>query len=50
MAKQVNAAHILVKTEQEALSISFDLKRGLGFEEDAKKFSLCPSKRNGGSL
>ena len=50
MAKQVHAAHILVKTEQEANSILFDLKRGASFEENAKKFSICPSKSKGGDL
>jgi peptidyl-prolyl cis-trans isomerase C len=50
MPKQVRASHILVKTEQEANSILFDLKRGHSFEEEAKKHSLCPSKNKGGDL
>ncbi|MBI4151276.1 peptidyl-prolyl cis-trans isomerase [Candidatus Woesearchaeota archaeon] len=50
MPKQVRASHILVKTEQEANSILFDLKRGASFEDEAKKHSLCPSKNKGGDL
>lgn len=50
MPKKVRASHILVKTEQEANSILFDLKRGASFEDAAKKFSLCPSKSKGGDL
>jgi len=50
MAKRVNASHILVKTEQEALEILFDLKRGKSFEEEAKEKSMCPSGKKGGSL
>ena len=50
MVKRVNASHILVKTEEEALSILFDLKRGKSFEELAKAKSVCPSSKNGGSL
>ena len=47
---KVHAAHILVKTEQEANSILFDLKRGASFEEMAKKHSICPSRSKGGDL
>jgi peptidyl-prolyl cis-trans isomerase C len=47
---KVHASHILVKTEQEANSILFDLKRGASFEEMAKKHSICPSKSKGGDL
>ena len=51
MPKKVNASHILVKTEQEALSLLFDIKRKvLSFEDAALKFSLCPSKKNNGNL
>jgi peptidyl-prolyl cis-trans isomerase C len=50
MPKQVHAKHILVKTEDEALSILFDLKRGASFEETAKKKTMCPSGKNGGDL
>ena len=50
MPKKVRAVHILVKTEQEANSILFDLKRGAAFEDEAKKHSLCPSRNKGGDL
>ena len=50
MANKVNASHILVKTEQEALAILTYLKQGKTFEEIAKEKSLCPSKKKGGSL
>jgi len=50
MPKQVHASHILVKTEQEANEILFDLKRGASFEDIAKNRSMCPSGKKGGDL
>lgn len=50
MTTQVHAKHILVKTEEEASSILFDLKRGASFEEIAQAKSICPSKKQGGDL
>ncbi len=50
MPNKVLASHILVKTETEALAILTYLKRGESFEELAKKMSLCPSGKKGGSL
>jgi parvulin-like peptidyl-prolyl isomerase len=50
MAKKVNASHILVKTEQEANVVLFDLKAGKSFEDIAKEKSLCPSGKKGGNL
>jgi len=50
MVAQIHAKHILVKTEEEANSIIFDLKRGASFEEIAQAKSLCPSRKNGGDL
>ncbi len=50
MAKKVNASHILVKTEQEANVILYDLNSGKTFEELAKAKSLCPSGKKGGNL
>ena len=50
MPKKVKASHILVKTEQEARALLFDIKRGTSFEDTALKHSLCPSKKNGGDL
>ena len=46
----VNASHILVQTEEEALRILDEIKGGLSFEDAAKKYSSCPSKEEGGSL
>lgn len=50
MARQVRARHILVKTEDEASVISYDLSHGKDFEEVAKEKSLCPSGKKGGDL
>ena len=47
----VNASHILVSTEEEALSILAKINAGeMTFEDAAKEYSSCPSKENGGSL
>jgi len=50
MPSQVHAKHILVKTEDEANSILFDLKHGKDFDEIAKEKSICPSGKKGGDL
>lgn len=50
MASQVNASHILVKTEAEAKEILEKIKKGESFEGLARQKSICPSGRNGGSL
>ena len=50
MAQKVHAFHILVKTEQEAFEILFDLERGASFADLASQHSLCPSKKRGGDL
>ncbi|HDI51475.1 hypothetical protein DRQ15_03700 [candidate division KSB1 bacterium] len=47
---KMRAAHILVKTEAEALHILQQLRQGADFEELAKKYSLDPSARKGGDL
>jgi len=47
----VNASHILVKTEKEALDLLHKIViQEISFEEGAKKCSLCPSKKQGGNL
>ena len=55
--KQVQAAHILVPTEQEALKIREEITSGSNgeitlekFTEAAKKYSKCPSGKSGGLL
>lgn len=50
MVKQVNAAHILVKTEKEAKDIKAKISGGEKFADMAKKFSSCPSGKKGGDL
>ncbi|MCL2317516.1 MAG: peptidylprolyl isomerase [Methanomassiliicoccaceae archaeon] len=49
MVKQVNAAHILVKTEKEAKEIKEQIMKGKKFA-DAAKVSSCPSGKSGGDL
>ena len=48
--KQVKASHILVATEEEALSIKEKLTNGGDFAELAKDLSICPSSAEGGDL
>ncbi|MBI5065635.1 peptidylprolyl isomerase [Candidatus Woesearchaeota archaeon] len=50
MPTKIHAKHILVKTEDEAGAILFDLRRGAVFEDVAKEKSICPSKNKGGDL
>ena len=44
------AAHILVSARYEAEDLLIKLKSGTDFSELAKKFSSCPSAKNGGDL
>ena len=47
----MKASHILVSSEPEAKRILDDIQAGkLSFEDAARSFSLCPSKRQGGDL
>jgi len=47
----VNASHILVKTEAEALDVLHKIiSKEITFEDAARKYSFCPSKKQGGSL
>jgi Parvulin-like peptidyl-prolyl isomerase len=50
MVKQVNAAHILVKSEKEAAEIKNKIAGGEKFADMAKKYSSCPSGKKGGDL
>jgi len=50
MPDKVHCAHILVKTEQEAKTVSERLKRGDKFANIAREVSLCPSGKRGGDL
>ncbi|HLG24566.1 MAG TPA: peptidylprolyl isomerase [Candidatus Nanoarchaeia archaeon] len=50
MTNKVNASHILVKTEQEANVVYYDVTHGKKFEDVAMQVSLCPSRKKGGNL
>jgi peptidyl-prolyl cis-trans isomerase C len=50
MVKEVHAAHILVKTLEEAQSVLNDLKSGKSFHGIAQAKSMCPSGKRGGDL
>jgi peptidyl-prolyl cis-trans isomerase C len=50
MAKEVRAAHILVRGEDYAKEVLGNIRKGMDFKEQAKKHSLCPSGKNGGDL
>jgi peptidyl-prolyl cis-trans isomerase C len=47
MATQARASHILVKTEDEANKILKRINEGEDFAAVAKRFSSCPSRKNG---
>ncbi len=48
--KEVHARHILVKTEEEAVTLIAEINKGAGFAETAKKSSVGPSATQGGDL
>jgi peptidyl-prolyl cis-trans isomerase C len=50
MSEEIQASHILVKTEKEADFILAELKNKKSFPELAQKYSMCPSKSQGGDL
>ncbi len=50
MVTQVRARHILVKTEDEAFQVLYDVQHGKDFGAVAAEKSLCPSKKRGGDL
>jgi peptidyl-prolyl cis-trans isomerase C len=47
---QINAAHILVKTEEEAVELKKKLDAGEDFSVLATKHSQCPSRQYAGNL
>lgn len=49
-AKEYDASHILVATQEEAVAIKADLDGGADFAETAKEKSTGPSGPNGGAL
>lgn len=48
--QSVRASHILVNTNEEAVSIKSKIDKGENFEAMAQKYSKCPSGKNGGDL
>jgi len=51
MTREVQASHILVKTEEEAKKLLDDIKSDkISFEDAAIEYSLCPSGQTGGDL
>jgi peptidyl-prolyl cis-trans isomerase C len=50
MVKEVHAAHILLRTQDEAQGVLNDLKAGRNFTQIAQAKSQCPSGKRGGDL
>ena len=50
MSTQARASHILVKTEDQATQILKRLSDGEEFDKVARRFSSCPSGKQGGDL
>lgn len=50
MPESARASHILVEEEEKAKEIVDEINGGLSFEDAARKYSICPSKDNGGDL
>lgn len=50
MTNKITAKHILVDKKSLAEDIIEQLNTGSKFEDLAKKFSTCPSRKKGGSL
>jgi peptidyl-prolyl cis-trans isomerase C len=50
MVKEVHAAHILLRTQDEAQGVLNDLKAGRNFVQIAQNKSQCPSGKRGGDL
>lgn len=50
MANKIQAKHILVDKQSLAENIIDQINGGARFEEMAKKYSTCPSRKKGGNL
>ena len=50
MVKEVHAVHILCKNDKKAREVLDKLNSGQSFGEMARKYSQCPSGKNGGDL
>ena len=50
MSTQARASHILVKTQEQADQIMKRLTGGEEFDKVARRFSSCPSGKQGGDL
>lgn len=50
MPTRASASHILVKTEQECITLKTQIDGGADFATLARQHSLCPSKSQGGAL
>jgi peptidyl-prolyl cis-trans isomerase C len=50
MSTKVRASHILVEKQSQALKVLEELKAGADFKTLARKYSTCPSGKNGGDL
>jgi peptidyl-prolyl cis-trans isomerase C len=50
MPNKVHCAHILVKSEKEAIAVLERLKKGEKFGNVARAVSRCPSSKRGGDL
>lgn len=48
--EKIRAQHILVEQSYEVEDLQNKLKDGVSFEDLAKKFSRCPSGKQGGDL
>jgi len=47
---KIKASHVLVEKFSKAQEIYEDLKAGENFENLARSYSICPSKKRGGNL